>query len=184
VVRGGLPGGAPPRSHRQLPLPSGAARAGDRPARCRLERPERGIAEIAGIPADLLETFSTRRRQILSHLAHVGRFGPGAAQAACLATRAPKPPGEAGPTLRQRWAAVARAAGHQPATVVDGVLHRAAPPVRPPVDQLAQHLLGPAGLTAQATGFDRRDLLQALCQTLPAGLAVDRAGLESIAEKV
>jgi ATP-dependent exoDNAse (exonuclease V) alpha subunit len=52
------------------------------------------------------------------------------------------------------------------------------------VDQLAAHLLGPAGLTARATGFDRRDLLQALCQALPAGTATDRASLEAIADQV
>lgn len=54
----------------------------------------------------------------------------------------------------------------------------------PPVHQLAQYLLGPAGLTAQATGFDRRDLLQAICQALPPGVPVDREHLEHLADQV
>jgi len=79
-------------------------------------------------------------------------------------------------TLRDRWAAKAAAAGHQPSDVTAAALNRARPSVPPRLDQLAAQLLGPAGLTAQATGFDHRDLLQALCQTLPASLDVDRAG--------
>jgi hypothetical protein len=39
-------------------------------------------------------------------------------------------------------------------------------------------------LTAHATGFDRRDVLQALCQALPPGLLVDRARLEAAANVV
>lgn len=146
--------------------------------------PVKGIAEVAGLPPDLLTTFSTRRRQILDAMAQAGTSGPDAAQAACLATRPVKPAAEPEPTLRQRWAAKARAAGHQPATLVAAVLGRGRSPAAPPVDRLAQHLLGPAGLTAQATGFDRRDLLQALCQALPPGMAVDRAALEAVADRV
>ena len=145
---------------------------------------EKGIAEIAGIPTDLISTFSTRRAQILKAMAEAGRSDPDAAQAACLATRPAKPPAEPEPTLRERWAAKTRAAGHHPARVIDAVLGRTRAPAAPPIDQLAQHLLGPAGLTAQATGFDRRDLLQALCQALPPGLPVDRAALEAAADQV
>ena len=146
--------------------------------------PVKGVAEIAGLPDDLLDTFSTRRRQILAAMRAAGRSGPKAAQAACLATRPDKPPAESEAALRQRWVAAAEAAGHLPARVVGAVLGRVRPPVPPPIDRIAQHLLGPAGLTAQATGFDRRDLLQALCQALPPGQAVDLAALERAADRV
>ena len=147
--------------------------------------PDKGIAEVAGLPQDLLGTFSTRRRQILRALEAAGHSGPDAAQAACLATRPAKPASEPEPTLRERWTARTRAAGHHPSRLIAAVLDRTRAPVAPPpIDRLATHLLGPAGLTAQATGFDRRDLLQALCQALPAGLPVDRAGLERAADQV
>ncbi|HEX4812219.1 MAG TPA: MobF family relaxase [Nonomuraea sp.] len=146
--------------------------------------PVKGIAEVAGLPRDLLSTFSIRRRQILDAMAEAGTSGPDAAQAACLATRPVKPATEPEQTLRERWAAKARAAGHRPATLVAAVLGRTRSPAAPPIDRLAQHLLGPAGLTAQATGFDRRDLLQALCQALPPGTAVDRVALEAAADRV
>jgi conjugative relaxase-like TrwC/TraI family protein len=146
--------------------------------------PTKGVAEIDGVPADLLGTFSTRRRQIVAAMTAAGTTGPDAAQAACLATRPAKPTAVPETSLRDRWTHQAGGAGHHPARRIAGALGRRRPPPTPPVDQLAAHLLGPAGLTAQATGFDRRDLLQALCQALPAGTATDRAALEAIADQV
>ena len=146
--------------------------------------PEKGIAEITGIPTDLISTFSTRRRQILKALEAAGHSGPVAAQAACLATRPAKPAGESELTLRARWAAKTRAIGHHPARVVAAVLDHTRIPAPPSIERLAAHLLGPAGLTAHATGFDRRDLLQSLCQALPPGLPVDRAAIETAADQV
>ena len=145
---------------------------------------EKGIAEIQGVPADLITIFSTRRRQILGALRASGRSGPDAAQAACLATRPAKATAEPDLTLRERWAATVRDAGHHPDQVVAGVLGRARPPAAPPLRRLSEDLLGPTGLTAQATGFDRRDLLQALSQALPPGMTVDRAWLEGAADQV
>jgi len=57
-------------------------------------------------------------------------------------------------------------------------------PAPPSIERLTTHLLGQAGLTAQATGFDRRDMLQALCQSLPPGLPVNRAEIEAAADEV
>ncbi len=113
-----------------------------------------------------------------------GTSGPDAAQAACLATRPAKPAAEPEQSLRDRWATTARTAGHQPAKVIAAVLRGHRAPVTPSMRQLAAHLLGPSGLTAQATGFDRRDLLQALCQCLPPGTATDRDALEAMADQV
>ncbi len=146
--------------------------------------PTKGVAEIDGIPADLLGTFSTRRRQIVAAMTAAGTTGPDAAQAACLATRPAKPGSEPEGSRRDRWTAIARAAGHHPGRLIAAALGRRRPPPAPSLKQLATYLLGPAGLTAQATGFDRRDLLQALCQALPAGTSTDRAALEAIADQV
>ena len=87
-------------------------------------------------------------------------------------------------TLRQQWEDRARAAGHDPDRVIAGVLRRVRPPAAPPTPRLAEDLLGPTGLTAHATGFDRRDLLQALCQALPPGMTVDRTWVKGAADQV
>jgi conjugative relaxase-like TrwC/TraI family protein len=146
--------------------------------------PEKGIAEIVGIPAELLATFSTRREQIERAMAERGVSGPEAAQAACLATRPAKAPGEPDARLRERWAAHAREAGHDPDRVFEAALGRARPPLAPLMRQLTEHLLGPSGLTAQATGFDRRDLTQALCQNIPTGLPVGHSSIQAAADLV
>lgn len=146
--------------------------------------PHKGIAEVAGIPPDLIKTFSTRRRQMLRLLARGGWSGSDAAQAACLATRPDKGPAESEPALRTRWATTAEAAGHRADRVLGAALARTRPPTAPTIAQLSQHLLGPTGLTAQATGFDRRDLLQAICQAVPAGCSATRVELEMAANDV
>ncbi len=54
----------------------------------------------------------------------------------------------------------------------------------PDVASLETELLGPAGVTRHQTSFDRGDLLQALCQTIPHGLPVDHRHLEHLADRV
>jgi conjugative relaxase-like TrwC/TraI family protein len=145
---------------------------------------DRSIAEIAGIPKPLRRVFSTRRGQIEGHLARSGLTGAAAAEAACLATRPAKRRGIPERVLREGWAATARAVGHAPDRLQDSVLGRTRPPALPELDVLRAELLGPEGLTAMATGFDRRDLLQAICQTLPPGAPVSHRWLQLTAEMV
>ena len=137
----------------------------------------KGVAEVAGVPEPLLRAFSTRRGQIDTELARTGGEGRAAAQRACYATR-PVKSGTAEATLRERWAARARAAGADPARLAETVCQRAAAPHWPGRGETAAVLFGPAGLTATQTSFDRRDALQALAATLPTGLAVTAAELE------
>jgi putative heme iron utilization protein len=144
--------------------------------------PVRGRPEIAGIPRTLLRLFSTRRRQIEAELDRAGQTGPAAAQRACLTTRPAKThvPEQ---SLRDRWDAQTRAAGYDPQRLVCGLLGRERPPAAPDITALQTELLGPAGVTRHVTTFDRGDLLQALCQTLPAGLPVDHPHLEHLADR-
>ena len=134
----------------------------------------RGVGEVAGIPAGLCRVFSKRRQQIEALLAGTGRTDAKAAQEATLATRPAKTrsvTGGAEVTLRERWAAEARAHGHDPAVVTD-VRHRAGPP-RPldPVElsDLVAGLARPDGLTLHRSTFDRRDVLRSVCAALPGG---------------
>ena len=68
--------------------------------------------EIAGYPRWLLDRFSTRRRELLRHLAETGRRASARArQAAAFATRAAKS-GLRTPALRERWREAAEADPH------------------------------------------------------------------------
>jgi conjugative relaxase-like TrwC/TraI family protein len=145
--------------------------------------PARGRPEIAGIPRPLLRLFSTRRRQIEAELDRTGQSGPAAAQHACLTTR-PAKTNVPELSLRERWETQTRQAGYDPERLVYGLLGRQLPPPAPEIARLQTELLGPAGVTRHATSFDRPDLLQALCQTLPAGLPVDHRHLEQLADRV
>jgi hypothetical protein len=145
--------------------------------------PARGRPEIAGIPRTLLRLFSTRRRQIEAELARAGQTGPAAAQRACLTTR-PAKTNVPEVSLRERWEIQTREAGYDPQRLVYGFLGRQRPPPAPDLAALQIELLGPAGVTRHATSFDRGGLLQALCQTLPAGLPVDHRHLEHVADRV
>jgi conjugative relaxase-like TrwC/TraI family protein len=145
-------------------------------------RIEKGIAEIAGIPADLVRAFSSRREAIENELSGLGRDDRAAAQRACLQTRPAKqhlPDTE----LRDRWRQVATDLGHDPATIAGRVLGRAA---APPVDQqrLARELTGSRGLTRRRTTVDRRDILQAICQQLPAGTPVTLESLDHLTDDI
>lgn len=145
--------------------------------------PRRGRAEIIGMPGALLRLFSTRRREIEAELARLGRSDPAAAQHACLTTRRTKAR-VAEASLRERWAARARESGHVPDRVLSGIIGRSRVPRQPDLDALGAEVLGPVGVTRHATTFDRRDLLQALCQTLPTGLPIDHQRLETLADRL
>jgi hypothetical protein len=127
--------------------------------------------------------FSTRRRQIEAELDRAGQTGAAAAQRACLATR-PAKTHIREESLRDRWADQTRAAGYDPQRLISSVLGRQRTPARPGIAALQTELLGPMGVARHATTFDRGDLLQALCQTLPAGLPVDHLHLEHLADRV
>jgi hypothetical protein len=145
--------------------------------------PARGRPEIAGVPRLLLRLFSTRRRQIEAELARAGQTGPAAAQRACLTTR-PAKTHVPEVSLRERWEIQTSEAGYDPQRLVYGLLGRERPPAQPDLVALQTELLGPAGVTRHATTFDRGDLLQAICQTIPHGLPVDHQHLERLADRV
>ncbi len=131
--------------------------------------PEKGIAEVAGIPTKLISTLSPRRRQIV----HAWRE-----------SAPPKAAAVPELTLRGRWAATVRVTGHRPGRVIADVLGRGWPPAAPMIPSLARDLLGTAGLTAQATGFDRRDLLQAPYLALPPGITVARTWFQDAVDQL
>jgi len=149
---------------------------------------KKGIAEAAGFTRGELLAFSQRRVEIEAQLAKVGASSARAAQAAALDTRQAK-------TKTQRIAdspltgVNARDYGVEPVAMVDQWRQRGSAlgldpariaaltgPGRQPADpdlvRLAARLMGPDGLTAQASTFDRRDVLQTLAAAHPEGADV------------
>lgn len=140
----------------------------------------RGVAEIDGIPSGLRRLFSTRREQVVDHLERTGRSGPKAATVATLATRGRKS-GEGEPTLRQRWLSRATEAGFDPATVIAATVHRSTRVATIAARRIANTVLGPRGVTRRRSSFDRRELLRAVCEAVPAGAPVTVGQLRDLA---
>lgn len=141
-----------------------------------------GMAEPAGIPQAVLREFSTRRRQIEEHLAREGLSGAVSAQVAAHATRVAKDHTVSLQVLKESWRIQAESVG-----LDQGRLRSLVGPGREPrlpvgAAGLIDVLVGPSGLTASATTFDRRDLLRALAEAHPEGATTRQ--LESLADRV
>jgi conjugative relaxase-like TrwC/TraI family protein len=138
-------------------------------------RPVRdGMAELVGVPDAVLGEFSTRRRQILEHLAEVGGEGWRAAQVAAIATRDRKQRVDMD-VARRDWAA--RAAEHGLGQYeLRGLMGRHAwqRPSSAACQAIAHGLLGTDGLTATRTTFGETDAIQAWCNALRDGAPAER----------
>jgi conjugative relaxase-like TrwC/TraI family protein len=141
-----------------------------------------GQAEITGVPRDLLRLFSKRRAAIDVELERLGRDDPAAAARATLVTRPPKTALDP-ETLRERWARDATDAGHDPADL-SAALRRIDPPALPDPVDVVERLLATDGLTHKRSTFDRRDVLQGVCEAIPAGTPVTVTDLRELATVV
>ena len=157
-----------------------------------------GIADISGIDRTVIDHFSDRRRQIEEHLDEIGFRSARAAELAALETRQAKDTSLDVASMRQVWEAKAAEIGFDPASLAE-VLDRVprsfpesfpvsvpgSVPVSVPIpgqDRVAEQLLGPEGLTARASTFDRRDVLRGIAERMPAGATV--AQIEAMADEL
>ena len=91
------------------------------------KNPTLGAFEIAGVPRDVVEAFSTRAAEIAAHLAATGRSGTAAERdVAALATRGAKTPELAAQVRREQWQALTTELGLNARGLVDTALGRAA----------------------------------------------------------
>lgn len=121
-----------------------------------------GIAEIRGFDPDHLRAFSTRRQEILE------AAGEGASararQIATLATREAKDRDLTTKSLRDLWRAKAEEIGLTRESIRATLGHeRQSPEGRVAVAEVE------VAVTAHASHFDRRDAIQAVADSLPAG---------------
>ena len=130
-----------------------------------------GIADIDGVSPVVIEAFSRRRTEIDAQVADWGRTSASARQSAALATRARKDYGVTPELLAGEWRQRARALGLDERALDDLVGHR--PTRTRTFEDITDELLSPRGLTAQASTFDRRDVVRAFAARARAGASLD-----------
>jgi conjugative relaxase-like TrwC/TraI family protein len=122
-----------------------------------------GIAEIEGFDPEHLKVFSTRRAEILEAAGGEGASAR-AMQVATLATREAKDTDLTTESLRELWRSKAQEIG-----LTREAIHATFDPELspPPITLTAPEV--EATLTAHVSHFDRRDVIQAVAENLPAG---------------
>ena len=135
-----------------------------------------GIADLQRVPKQVVDEFSTRRREIAAHLEASGFESARAAQLAAYATRRMKDHSSTPESLAAGWQRRAEAHGFDAERVSRALLnhHVTAAIDLPDLDSLFGQLAAPDGLTWSRSTFGRRDVIQAICERLPDGAPVDR----------
>ena len=148
-----------------------------------------GAAEIEGLhDRNLLRAFSKRRAQVVAQQQEWGHGGIAAGKAAALATRKPKDHSEPEASFYERVASGLEEHGVGPdelSLVCQGGRAQARQPSPGERARLLDELASPGGLTAQASTFARRDVLDALAKRLPVAASADQAlaTLEDLADE-
>jgi conjugative relaxase-like TrwC/TraI family protein len=146
---------------------------------------QKGIAEIVGVPAEVMWAFSRRRAEIEVAMNQRGATGPRAAEAAALATRRPKNRRVSADELTDGWRSLAAILGLD-ARAIRALTGRVAAPAldRGTWLRTVAGLIGPGGLTLRRSTFSRRDVVQAVCERLPTGARLDARLLARAADAV
>ena len=130
-----------------------------------------GIADVDGVSPEVIEAFSRRRTEIDVQVADWGRTSASARQSAALATRARKDYGVTPELLAGEWRQRARALGLDDRELDNLLGHRAQ--LTRSFGEIADELLSPRGLTAQASTFDRRDVVRAFAARARGGASLN-----------
>ena len=128
-----------------------------------------GTADIEGISREVIEAFSTRRREIEEAVGEGDVSGP-AAQVAALETRRAKDYAVAPEALLQGWREKAQDLGLT-SEVLAATLQRSPEQLVDRAD-VEQELAGSSGLTAGSSTFSRREVIQGLCDRSKGGAKV------------
>lgn len=137
----------------------------------------RGIAELQGFKDEQLRSFSTRRAEILA-----AAGGPDASararQVATLDTRRAKEPEVSAQTARERWRERAAEVGLDAETIERALGRNFEQPTGTRAVLTAEQV--DRAVTAQVSHFDRRDVVQAVADSLLTG--GDAGGIERMAD--
>ena len=132
------------------------------------DAPDAGLADLADMSPELRAQFSSRRKEIMALVAGAGMGDSIAArEVASVATRPDKETDETLSELFERWGKELVEAGFDEEAIA-GLLHveEAAAPTEETIGEFFADLLGggPLGLTRYESTFDRRDVIQAVCE--------------------
>jgi conjugative relaxase-like TrwC/TraI family protein len=133
-----------------------------------------GAADIEGISRKVIRAFSKRRREIESAMGRTGKSSAKAAEMAALATRKAKDYRVSPALLLPEWQGRAERLGLDYETM-RSLTGRTAwrLPSADELQRVALELAGPSGLTAQASSFSRREVIQGFCESLQSGAQVE-----------
>lgn len=140
-----------------------------------------GAADLEGIPREVIRAFSKRRSEIE---AIVGEHADSAAaaQTAALMTRQTKDYSVTPALLRDEWRSRAEQLGLSHKTIRRLLGRTDYSPVSAAREsRIAGSLVEASGLTAQASNFGRREVIQAICAELNAGASVE--AIEELSER-
>lgn len=146
-----------------------------------------GVADVAVVDRDVIEAFSSRRREVLAAVAVHGNDSAAARQHAAVVTRAAKATTLSFADIEQGWRSRLGEYGITAETAAPAPGPRPAPDPNGPAtdevvdrDGLFSHLAGPAGATRDVASFTRRDVIAAIAATHPSRF--DAAMLEDLAD--
>jgi len=138
-----------------------------------------GMADIDGFTREQIMAFSQRRQEIEAWRdSHGIADTPAGNEVATLATRSPKQDHPLD-TLMPQWLERAAEIGLTP-EMVSAVLDRSCAVTVPDPEPLFERLASAEGLTAQASTFERTDVVKAVAEALPEG--GDRSEVEAVAD--
>ncbi|MHB8509916.1 MAG: MobF family relaxase [Candidatus Dormibacteria bacterium] len=148
-----------------------------------------GTAEIQGLnDRSMLQAFSTRHVEVQEQLAAMGYTTAAAGALASQRTRQAKADPEnevAMEELEQRWRATAAGFGLGEATAAE-VIERPAElraAMETDITRAFDQMQSESGLTKTASTFNERDVVMALCETLPDEIEVTPADLDRLARR-
>jgi conjugative relaxase-like TrwC/TraI family protein len=143
-----------------------------------------GIADVEGVPKEVLRAFSRRRAEIEAELLRRGESSAAAARMATLSTRQRKDYGVVPEQLVELWRERSAQLGFDRAAL-RSVLGRRSDQLLPPAEweRAFARLAAPTGLTQRRSTFAPRDVVQALCEAIPSGSNVGVREFEAAAEE-
>ena len=132
-----------------------------------------GIGDIEGVSSEVIAAFSRRRAEIDAQVAEWGRTSAAARQSAAVVTRARKDYRVTPEMLAAEWRLRAARLGLDEYAIAD-VIDRAQRTTSEPrkLAAVADELVSSHGLTAQASTFDRRDVVRAFAAQATEGVSL------------